>query len=92
MRLLRSRSAAEVGEDIYAALLEMKQLVQISPEVVFRREDYERMRGAGQVIPDPGTLSAAQVRDHFNTSRRCVLALLEHLDAIGSDRAGGCAG
>ena len=30
-----------------------------------------------------GTLSAAQVRDHFNTSRRYVLALLEHLDEIG---------
>jgi selenocysteine-specific elongation factor len=29
------------------------------------------------------TLSAAQVRDHFNTSRRYVLALLEYLDSIG---------
>ena len=30
-----------------------------------------------------GPISAAQVRDHFNTSRRYVLAFLEHLDAIG---------
>jgi len=29
------------------------------------------------------SITAAQVRDHFNTSRRYVLAFLEHLDAIG---------
>jgi selenocysteine-specific elongation factor len=28
-------------------------------------------------------VSAAQVRDHFNTSRRYVLALLEHMDEVG---------
>jgi selenocysteine-specific elongation factor len=28
-------------------------------------------------------VTAAEVRDHFNTSRRYVLALLEHLDATG---------
>jgi selenocysteine-specific elongation factor len=35
------------------------------------------------LIQQMGTVSAAQVRDHFNTSRRYVLALLEHLDEIG---------
>jgi len=30
-----------------------------------------------------GTITAAEVRDHFNTSRRYVLALLEYLDAQG---------
>jgi selenocysteine-specific elongation factor len=74
----------EVGEDVYAALVEMKRLVQISPEVVFRSEDYERMRVELDVLfKEQGTLTAAQVRDHFNTSRRYVLALLEHLDSIG---------
>jgi selenocysteine-specific elongation factor len=77
-------TTAEVGEDVYAALVEMKRLVQISPEVVFRSEDYERMRVELDVLfKAQGTLTAAQVRDHFNTSRRYVLALLEHLDSIG---------
>jgi selenocysteine-specific elongation factor len=36
-----------------------------------------------------GSLTVAQARDHFNTSRRYVLAFLEHLDAIGvTARAG----
>ena len=30
-----------------------------------------------------GPVTAAQVRDHLNTSRRYVLALLEDLDAKG---------
>jgi selenocysteine-specific elongation factor len=30
-----------------------------------------------------GTLTAAEFRDAFNTSRKFALALLEHLDSIG---------
>jgi selenocysteine-specific elongation factor len=75
---------AEVGEEVYGALVELKTLSQISPEVVFRRQDYESMLAElKQLFVAHGTLTAAQVRDHFNTSRRYVLALLEHLDAIG---------
>jgi selenocysteine-specific elongation factor len=75
---------AAVGEEVYSALLDMGVLVGVSPEVVFRKEDYERMleqvRG---LFAQHGTLTAAQVRDHFNTSRRYVLAFLEHLDGVG---------
>ena len=75
---------AEVGEEIYGALIEMKTLIQISPEVVFRQQDYERMLAElKRLFGVHGTLTAAQVRDHFNTSRRYVLALLEYLDSIG---------
>jgi selenocysteine-specific elongation factor len=35
------------------------------------------------LLREKGTLSAAQIRDHFDTSRRYVLAFLEHLDEIG---------
>ena len=35
------------------------------------------------MLQDKGTVSAAEVRDHFNTSRRYVLAFLEHLDDAG---------
>jgi selenocysteine-specific elongation factor len=75
---------AEAGEDVYTALVEMDTLVQLTPEVVFRREDYERMLAElRELFKEHGTLTAAQVRDHFNTSRRYVLALLEYLDSIG---------
>jgi selenocysteine-specific elongation factor len=35
------------------------------------------------LFQEKGTLSAAQVRDHFDTSRRYALAFLEHLDEVG---------
>ena len=75
---------AAVGEDVFAALLDLGQLVAVSPEVVFRREDYatmvEKVRGALQAR---GQISLAEVRDLLDTSRRYVQALLEHLDAAG---------
>ena len=58
--------------------------MQVSPEVAFRREDYEQMVAEiTGMLETQGTLSAAQVRDHFKTSRRYVLALLEYLDSVG---------
>jgi len=75
---------AEVGEDVYQAMVDLNLLMPVSPEVVFRQEDYEKMVAeVKNILHDQGTLSAAQVRDHFNTSRRYVLALLEHMDEVG---------
>jgi selenocysteine-specific elongation factor len=77
-------SQAEVGEDIFTALVEMGQIVLVPPDVAFRKEDYEKMMAeVRQLLEQGGTVTAAQVRDHFNTSRRYVLAFLEHLDARG---------
>jgi selenocysteine-specific elongation factor len=75
---------AAIGENLYSALVELDQLVPVPPDVVFRRQDYDRMvREIKQLIGTRGAITAAEVRDHFNTSRRYVLAFLEHLDALG---------
>lgn len=75
---------AEVGEDVVAALIDLGRLVSVAAEVVFRAEDYERMLAdVRSMIRQNGALTVAQARDHFNTSRRYVLAFLEYLDAIG---------
>jgi selenocysteine-specific elongation factor len=77
-------SQAEVGDDIFAALIDLGQIVLIHPEVAFRIEDYDQMVAEVRLLLEKnGTVTAAQVRDHFNTSRRYVLAFLEHLDARG---------
>jgi selenocysteine-specific elongation factor len=77
-------TVSEVGEDIFQAMVDLDLLVPVSSEVVFRQEDYDRMVvDVRALLQEKGTLSAAQVRDHFNTSRRYVLAFLEHLDEIG---------
>lgn len=75
---------AELGEDLYNALLELGELVFVPPDVVFHRSDYEHMVAeVRRLITQKGAVTAAEVRDHFNTSRRYVLAFLEHLDALG---------
>jgi selenocysteine-specific elongation factor len=52
--------------------------------VVFRKQDYERMVSEiRDLLKKQNAITAAEVRDHFNTSRRYVLALLEYLDAQG---------
>jgi len=77
-------SAAEVGDDLLAALIDTSELVSVGQDVLFRRVDYERLVAEiRRLLEARGTLSAGEVRDHFNTSRKYALALLEHLDATG---------
>jgi selenocysteine-specific elongation factor len=52
--------------------------------VVFRREDYDGLvQAVREHFSRENTLTVAQFRDRFDTSRRYALAFLEHLDTIG---------
>jgi selenocysteine-specific elongation factor len=74
----------EVGEDVYQALVDLGKLIPVSNEVVFRTQDYEEMvTKIRQLIAQEESVNVARVRDYFQTSRRYVLAFLEHLDAVG---------
>lgn len=75
---------AQAGEDIFSALLEFGDLVAVSEEVVFLKPDYETMvQKIRLTIQQKGQVSLAEVRDLFQTSRKFVQPLLEHMDAIG---------
>jgi len=75
---------AEIGEEIFNALIELNQLVTASSEVVFRKQDYDSMvKRIKETIEAKGQISLAEVRDLFDTSRKYAQALLEHLDATG---------
>ena len=77
-------SQAEVGENVYNALVELGQLKQLTPDVVFRNEDYEEMVAKVRTfITKNGQMTVADARDLFGSSRKYMLALLEHLDATG---------
>ncbi len=77
-------SEAAVGADVLSALLEQGKLVKLSDEVLFLPQTYAAMvEHIKQYIQKNGTISVAQVRDLFDTSRKYALALLEHLDAKG---------
>jgi selenocysteine-specific elongation factor len=75
---------SEIGEGLYNSLIETGQLVPVSTEVVFKKTTYDQMvEKIRQVLTQKQTLTLAEVRDLFNTSRRYVQALLEHMDAVG---------
>ncbi len=75
---------AEVGEDLYDAMVVGGLLHPVPPDVVFRQPDYELMVDEiRSLIGKNGSVTAAQLRDHLNTSRRYALAVLEYLDAHG---------
>jgi selenocysteine-specific elongation factor len=75
---------AELGEDVTQALIDTGRLVPVASDVVFSKEGYEQMvTDLRRLLERQGTVTAAQVRDHFNTSRRYALAFLEYLDERG---------
>lgn len=77
-------SQAEAGEALFGALVETGELILVSPEVAFRRVDYDQMTSRVRAnLARQGQITAAEVRDLLGTSRKFALALLEHLDAIG---------
>jgi len=75
-------SQTEVGSDVFNALIELGEMTVVSPEVVFRRSDYEAMVARiSEHIRKQGQVTVAQARDIFNTSRRYILSFLEYLDS-----------
>jgi selenocysteine-specific elongation factor len=73
-----------VGEEIVGALIGADQLIAVSSEVLFRKEDYDSMVSRIRaVLDDKGEITLAEARDLFHTSRKFAQALLEHLDATG---------
>jgi selenocysteine-specific elongation factor len=71
------------GEEVLNALVEAGELILVSSDVVFRREDYELMLARlKEALTQNGKISLAEVRDLFQTSRKYAQALLEHLDAL----------
>jgi len=75
---------AEVGEEVVNALVELGQLKQLTTDVIFRTADYEEMVSKVQAfIAEKGRMTVADARDLFDSSRKYMLALMEHLDATG---------
>lgn len=75
---------AEIGDELFQALLDEGRLVLVSQDVVFRKPDYDKMiEEVIDRIKINGQISVGQARDHFMTSRKYILALLEHMDERG---------
>ncbi len=67
--------------DLLNLLIEQHQVVKVSDNVVFSTSAYNEMvEKVTDYIKTHGQVTVGEVRDLFNTSRKYVLALLEHLD------------
>ncbi|MBI1296025.1 selenocysteine-specific translation elongation factor [bacterium] len=79
-----AETLALLGEDeaLLEALIEQDQLRRLQGNVLFRGEDADIMFAQiRHFITAEGSISLAQARDLFNTSRKYVQAVLEEMDA-----------
>lgn len=79
-----AETLALLGEDeaLLDALIEQDQLRRLQGNVLFRGQDADTMfTQIRQFIATEGSISLAQARDLFNTSRKYVQAVLEEMDA-----------
>jgi selenocysteine-specific elongation factor len=78
---LRGELGATLDEELLAALASLGKIVRVSEDLAFTAEAYRQMvETIVAHLRDQRTITVAEVRDRFGTSRRYVLALLEHLD------------
>lgn len=72
------------GEDVYFSLVDSDMLQPVSDNVVFLREEFDRMVvKIMEFMTEKGSVTLAEARDNLGTSRKFVQALLENLDERG---------
>ncbi len=77
-----AEAVASVGADVFQALVDQGQLVKVSEDVAFSASAYRQMVAEVKAfIEREGSITVAQARDLFQTSRKYALALMEYLDA-----------
>ena len=84
---------AEFDDDLLTMLVDEGRVVKVSESVVYDAGAYQEMVDRiAATIQEQGKINVGQVRDHFQTSRKYALSLLEHLDQqritrrVGDDR------
>ena len=76
-----SQCEEQVGSDVLAALVEQGRLIKLNEDVILLAETYDEMCDrVVAAIRAQGSVTVAQVRDLFDTSRKYALALLGYLD------------
>ncbi|HRC77649.1 MAG TPA: SelB C-terminal domain-containing protein, partial [Kouleothrix sp.] len=76
-----SPPALDLEPELAGWLAEQGHVVRVAPEIAFLPETYaEMVNWVRESIRARGSVTVAQFRDHFGSSRKYALALLEHLD------------
>jgi selenocysteine-specific elongation factor len=70
-----------LGQDLFSALVEGGELIMVSEDVVFRKNEVDQMSQYVETLLKSGqAITVAGFRDRFTTSRKFALAFLEYLD------------
>jgi selenocysteine-specific elongation factor len=79
-----TEAEAELGLDVLEGLIATNRLIRVSDAVLFLPGTIEVMKSwVQEAIQANGSVSLAQFRDNFQTSRKYAAAFLEYLDSIG---------
>ncbi|UCG24678.1 MAG: selenocysteine-specific translation elongation factor [Chloroflexota bacterium] len=79
-----------IGDDVYIALIDLGQLVQLSEDVVYTTSIYEQIvKQIHDFLLREQRIDVAQLRDLLGTSRKYAIAILEHLDDVHMTRRTG---
>jgi len=79
----RADVEAMVGTEVLGALIEQGQIVKIGDAVLFLRETYdEAIATLIQYLREHGKMTVAEARDVLGATRKYILPLLEHMDAL----------
>lgn len=83
-------STQTVGEGLFRYLVDSGELVIVAGDVVLSASVYREMFAAvTDILDQQGTISAAELRDRFGTTRKYAIAFLEHLDSQSITRREG---
>lgn len=79
--------ATRYETDLLDAMIEKGMLVKLTDDIALQPDVYQKMTDQiKEFLEKESTITLAQVRDMFQTSRKYALAMLEHLDEIGLTR------
>ena len=71
-------------------MIEKGDLVQVNDDIVFDGKTYQFLRDdVIRHIQDNGSITVADFRDKYQTTRKYALAMLEHFDAINITKRDG---
>lgn len=72
-----------LGEDLLEAVIFLNHLVRISEDIVFLPGSLEKMiQAVRRHLQEHGTITLADLRDQFQTSRKYALPVLEYMDSL----------
>ncbi len=83
-------SIERAGQDLFHLLVGRGDLVVIAPDVVLAAPVYDELfQAVAEALDAAGKISARELRDRFQTTRKYAIAFLEYLDASSITRREG---